>query len=310
MKTVPQAAHEHHSERFLDHIAIERGLSPNTCAAYRRDLGHLIHFLTSHHQEVTSARPQDLRRFLSAVITHRPAAASMARLISTMRTFYRFLLIEGVITADPTTTLMTPKNWQRLPSTLSLSEVTQLLNATKGRGPRAERDDALLELLYATGLRVSELVSLTLQNLNLVSGFLICLGKGRKERIVPLGDVAREKLSRYLTHARPKLMTRRRGRTTTESRSDDLFIGRGGRRLSRQTVWHLIRKHARRAGLSTVPSPHMLRHSFATHLLLRGADLRAVQAMLGHSTIQTTQIYTHLTKHELKAVHERHHPRG
>jgi integrase/recombinase XerD len=298
----PEPSPEPFIDRFIDHLGIERGLSPNTCTAYRRDLDHLLRFLTTDRLSCTTLSAGDLHRFIAGMLTLRPAPASIARLISTLRTFFRFLLLEGAISQDPTATLATPKNWQRLPSTLTMAEVAQLLNHPKGRGPVAARDDVLLELLYATGLRVSEAIDLKIQNLNLLSGFLICLGKGRKERIVPLGETARQKLSDYLAHTRPLLLNQRR--------THDLFIGRGGRRLSRQSVWYLLKKHARAAGLSTPPSPHMLRHSFATHLLLGGADLRAVQAMLGHATIRTTQVYTHLTKGELKTIHQRYHPRG
>jgi integrase/recombinase XerD len=303
-------------DRFLDHLGVERGLSPHTCSAYRRDLHYLIAFADRGGRRLQTVTAADLHRFVAQMTGTRPAPASIARLISALRSFYRFLLLEGILTHDPTTTLMLPKPWQRLPGTLSIGEVERLLSDSKGAGPLAERDNAMLELLYATGLRVSELVDLKVQNLNLLSGFLICLGKGRKERLVPIGETARKKLTDYLAHARPRLFAPvRRRRATAPSRrtrqdADTLFVGRGGRRLSRQSVWHLIKKHARAAGIATPLSPHTLRHSFATHLLLRGADLRVVQAMLGHSSIRTTQIYTHLTKGELKAVHQRYHPRG
>ena len=303
-------------DRFLDHLGVERGLSPHTCAAYRRDLRYLIAFTDRGTRRLQTVTAADLHRFVARMTGTRPAPASIARLISALRSFYRFLLLEGALTHDPTATLTLPKPWRRLPGTLSLGEVERLLNASKGTGPVAERDDALLELLYATGLRVSELVDLKVQNLNLLSGFLICLGKGRKERLVPVGETARRKLADYLARTRPRLLAPvRRRRATTQARrarqdADTLFLGRGGRRLSRQSVWHLIKKHARAAGVAAPLSPHTLRHSFATHLLVRGADLRVVQAMLGHSSIRTTQIYTHLTKGELKAVHQRYHPRG
>lgn len=302
-------------DQFLDHLSLERGLSVHTCAAYRRDLERVNRFATAEGRALTAITPGDLHRFLAQLTLQgrgpRLAPASVARLISTLRTFYRFLVLEGGVANDPTVTLASPKPWQRLPRTLSIDDVERLLNHSKGRGPLAQRDDALLELLYATGVRVSELTDLKIQNLNLLSGFLICLGKGRKERIVPLGDVARQKLSLYLSDARPVLFAGRyRRRTKRRRMGDDLFVAQGGRPLTRQSVWHLLKKHARSAGLPTSLSPHTLRHSFATHLLLRGADLRAVQAMLGHSTIRTTQIYTHLTKGELQTVHRRYHPRG
>jgi integrase/recombinase XerD len=303
-------------ERFLDHLGIERGLSPHTCSAYRRDLRHLLAFADQERRRLQTITAADLHRFIARMVGTRPAPASIARLISALRSFYRFLLLENVLTHDPTATLTLPKPWRRLPGTLSLGEVERLLNHAKGTGPLAERDDAMLELLYATGLRVSELIELRVQNLNLLSGFLICLGKGRKERLVPIGDTARTKLTDYLARTRARLLAPvRRRRSTSPPRrgrggADTLFIGRGGRQLSRQSVWHLIKKHGRAAGVTAPLSPHTLRHSFATHLLLGGADLRAVQAMLGHSSIRTTQIYTHLTKGELKAVHQRYHPRG
>jgi integrase/recombinase XerD len=303
-------------DRFLDQLGVERGLSPHTCSAYRRDLHYLSAFANQGRRRLPALTAAELHRFVASMATTRPAPASIARLISTLRGFYRFLLLEGVLTHDPTATLTLPKPWRRLPGTLSIGEVERLLNHSKGAGPVAERDDAMLELLYAAGLRVSELTEMKIQNLNLNSGFLICLGKGRKERLVPIGETARQKLADYLARTRPRLLApvRRRRPTTAlrrgRSDADTLFIGRGGRRLSRQSVWHLIKKHARAAGVAAPLSPHTLRHSFATHLLLRGADLRAVQAMLGHSSIRTTQIYTHLTKGELKAVHQRYHPRG
>lgn len=302
--------------RFLDHLGVERRLSPHTCAAYRRDLRHLAEFTRQGRRGLPAVTPAELHRFITRMTRTRPAPASIARLISALRSFYRFLLLEGVVTHDPTATLTLPKPWRRLPGTLSVSEVERLLNHPKGAGRLAERDDAMLELLYATGLRVSELIDLKIQNLNLLSGFLICLGKGQKERLVPIGETARQKLADYLARTRLHLMAPVRRRRPAPKRprgrgdADTLFIGRGGRRLSRQSVWHLIKKHARAAGVASALSPHTLRHSFATHLLLRGADLRAVQAMLGHSSIRTTQIYTHLTKGELKAVHQRYHPRG
>lgn len=303
-------------DRFLDHLGVERGLSPHTCAAYRRDLGHLTVFIDKAGRPLPAVTAADLHRFIAQMAGTRPAPASIARLISALRSLYRFLLLEGALTHDPTATLTLPKPWQRLPGTLSLSEAERLLNHPKGAGPVAERDDALLELLYATGLRVSEAIDLKVQNLNLTGGFLICLGKGRKERLVPVGETARQKLADYLAGPRPRLLAPVRRRRASSARrrarqdADTLFIGRGGRRLTRQTVWHLLKKYARAAGVNTPLSPHTLRHSFATHLLLRGADLRVVQAMLGHSSIRTTQIYTHLTKGELKAVHQRYHPRG
>jgi len=302
-------------DRFLDHLGVERGLSPHTCSAYRRDLRYLNAFTHEGGRRLQTVTAADLHRFIARMAGARPAPASIARLISALRSFYRFLLLEGAMTHDPTATLTLPKPWQRLPGTLSIGEVERLLNHPKGDGPLAKRDDALLELLYATGLRVSEVIDLTVQNLNLTAGFLICLGKGRKERLVPVGETARQKLADYLSRTRPRLLAPVRRRRATSRRrarqdADTLFVGRGGRRMSRQTVWHLLKKHAKAAGVTAPLSPHTFRHSFATHLLLRGADLRVVQAMLGHSSIRTTQIYTHLTKGELKAVHQRYHPRG
>jgi integrase/recombinase XerD len=316
MNTDASPYHDPLIDRFLDHLGVERGLSPHTCSAYRRDLDYLMAFADRSGRRLQTVTAADLHRFVAQMTGTRPAPASISRLISALRSFYRFLLLEGILTHDPTTTLTLPKPWQRLPGTLSISEVERLLTDSKGTGPLAERDNAMLELLYATGLRVSELVDLKVQNLNVQAGFLICLGKGRKERLVPIGETARQKLTDYLARTRPRLFAPvRRRRATAHARrtrqdADTLFVGRGGHRLSRQSVWHLIKKHARAAGIATPLSPHTLRHSFATHLLVRGADLRVVQAMLGHSSIRTTQIYTHLTKGELKAVHQRYHPRG
>lgn len=291
-------------ERYLDHLAVERGLSANTAAAYRRDLVRLGEELSEAGSHLETARPADLAAHVRRLRRAGLSPRSIARAASAARGFYAHLVAEGERRDDPAADLVTPKLLRPLPKVLSEEEVEGLLRAPDTATPLGLRDRAMIELLYATGLRVSELVGLRLSQLRLGSdpggGFLVVFGKGSKERIVPVGESAEAWLARYHRQARPEL---ERGRT------DAVFLSRLGRGMTRQAFWETLKKHARAAGVREV-SPHVLRHSFATHLLEHGADLRAVQAMLGHADVTTTQIYTHIHQHRLKSLYERFHPRA
>ncbi len=287
-------------KKFLDYLSIEKGLSQNTLDAYERDVTRCLdHFKTMPPDRITR---KDLLGFLVKIQDGGLSSRSMARTISSLRAFFRFLLMEKMIQEDPTDLLESPRGWLKPPKTLNQKEVENLLNLPKGDNPVGVRDDAMIELLYATGLRVSELASLKLDSINFQSGFLITLGKGAKERIIPIGDVCMAKLKIYLEHSRPQLLKQRP--------CSILFLNRSGQKMSRQAFWYRLKYYARHAGITKSFSPHTLRHSFATHLLERGADLRSVQMMLGHSDITTTQIYTHVTREHLKRLHQAHHPRG
>lgn len=287
----------------------ERGLSANTVEGYRRDLTKLQAFLQGQGREnAVSLERADVPRLLQFLRNQHLAPPSVARCLAACRGFYRFLLGEGMVHHDPFLNITVPKASQRLPKALAFAEVQRLLDAPsrretrQGRHPEALRDDAMLEVLYATGLRVSELIKLDLEAVNLSVGFLRAMGKGSKQRVVPLGAVAIRKLRRYLAGGRPQLL---KART-----SNRLFVTRSGGGMTRQGFWKILRRYAWAAGIQRSISPHMLRHSFATHLLERGADLRAVQMLLGHADISTTQIYTHVERERLKQLHKRYHPRG
>ncbi len=296
-------------DRYLTGLIAERGLSANTVEGYRRDLAKLGAFLKTEGREdpASLVRP-DIPRLLGFLRGQGLAAPSVARSVAACRGFYRFLLGEGVLHHDPFLNVTVPKSSLRLPKALSFAEVQRILDApsrrepARGRQPEALRDDAMLEVLYATGLRVSELIKLDLDAVNASVGFLRATGKGSKQRVVPLGAVALRKLRRYLEGGRPALLKTRA--------SNRLFVTRAGKGMTRQGFWKILRRDARAAGIQRSISPHMLRHSFATHLLERGADLRVVQTLLGHASISTTQIYTHVEKERLKQLHKRHHPRG
>ncbi|MEJ5360225.1 MAG: site-specific tyrosine recombinase XerD [Desulfobacterales bacterium] len=290
-------------DRYLEHLLVEKGLSPATLSAYGSDLRRYADFLAAGG--VSTVSGEDTARLLQYLIHLRAeglSARSRARHLVSLRAFYRFLLREGVLAADPTARLDSPHTPLRLPDTLSRAEVERLLNAPGNRRAADLRDGAMIELLYAAGLRVSELVSLRLQDIDLEAGFVRVLGKGSKERLVPIGTPAREKIRLYLEQARGRLL---KGRV-----SPFLFVARAGRPLSRQGFWKRLQAYARAAGIERRTTPHSLRHSFATHLLEGGADLRTVQILLGHADIATTQIYTHVSRERLKELHRRHHPRG
>lgn len=288
-------------DAFCDALWLEEGLARNTLASYRRDLAKLAAWLEARGVGLAQARRADLLAFL-ADQAPRLKATSTGRLLSSARRFYRQLLREGRIAADPTTEVERPRLPKNLPKNLSEAEVEALLAAPDTNTPLGLRDRAMLETLYATGLRVSELTGLMLSQVNLDAGVLRVMGKGSKERLVPLGEVAVEWLGRYLDQARPVLLA---GRI-----SDALFVTTRGGAMTRQRFWDLIKRYARRAAIARPLSPHTLRHAFATHLLNHGADLRVVQMLLGHASLSTTQIYTHVARERLKALHARHHPRG
>lgn len=287
-------------DQFLAHLKVERGLSDNTVISYSRDLMRFVVFLD--RKEWT---PLNLdREMLSAYVRRlgkKLSARSVARHVSSLRTFFRFLVREGKLEVNPARLLESPKQPRKLPGTLSVQEVEQLLSAPKPVSPKGQRDLAMLELLYATGLRVSELVGLRLSNINLEAGYVRTLGKGSKERVVPMGEKARVALAVYLEE----------GRTTFFRRTNSafLFLNFRGNPLTRQGFWKILKGYAVQAGIRKNITPHRLRHSFASHLLEAGADLRAVQMMLGHADISTTQIYTHVTRKRLIQLHETCHPR-
>ena len=290
------------AERYLGHLRVEAGLSSNTLEAYRRDLSKLQAFLFQQQAAMGGAvaSPQ-LVGFLSSLKEHRLSSASMARTISTLRGWFGFLVREGFMPVSPMQDLSVARKSVRLPKTLTLAEVSALLDLPPLPTLEDQRDRTMLEVMYASGLRVSELVSLELVRLDLGVGCLRIFGKGAKERLVPIGETARAALMNFVEHVRPAFLNRRSSRA--------LFVSRRGGPLTRQAFWKIVNRRAKRAGIAKPISPHMLRHSFATHLLEGGADLRAVQAMLGHANIATTQIYTHVDRSRLKQVHRQFFPR-
>ncbi len=282
---------------------MERGLSDNTLSAYRNDLNQFALWLEQNKiSNVLSAERAQLMAYLALRSEQQRSPRSSARLLSSLRRFYRWCRREHLIEEDPTRLLSAPKLGRTLPDTLSEEEVERLLDAPDSKTSRGLRDRSMLELLYATGLRVSELVALQIHQVNLRQGVVRVTGKGQKERLVPMGEVAIDWLRRYLQEARPDLMA---GDT-----SETLFLTNRKSAMTRQAFWYLIKRYALQVGIQTPLSPHTLRHAFATHLLNHGADLRAVQMLLGHSNISTTQIYTHVARARLQALHAQHHPRG
>jgi integrase/recombinase XerD len=290
-------------DRFCDHLWLEDGLADLTLAAYRRDLKAFGSWLAKERRHaLDGVASGDIEAYLAWRFARRAQPRSAARYTSALKRFYRYLLRERLIAADPTLNLDSPKLPRTLPRTLSEAEVESLLDSAGPDTPLDLRDRAMLETLYATGLRVSELVGLKLTALNLNDGVLRVTGKGNKDRLVPLGEEAVLWLRRYVTDARPQLMEKRL--------SEAVFVTSRGEGMTRQAFWYLIRRRARAAGIVRPLSPHTLRHAFATHLLNHGADLRVVQMLLGHSDISTTQIYTHVARERMKQLHARHHPRG
>ena len=293
-------------QQFLDHLRVERELSVATVAAYGQDLAAFARFLAGRGiDDVRAVRPLDVLEYLAKLTTAELSARSQARALIAQRQMFKFLRVERVCDSNPTEEIDLPRFGRKLPVFLSLDEVDRLLAAPGRATPRGLRDTAMLETLYATGLRVSELVKLHLADLNLEAGYLVAFGKGKKQRIVPLGEVAVAALRSYFETARPYFLP-----TGAAPSQDFVFLTRLGRRMTRQGFWKIIDGHARAAGIRKHISPHKLRHSFATHLVERGADLRAVQAMLGHVDIGTTEIYTHLSRAHLRSVYDKFHPRA
>ncbi|MFP5408422.1 MAG: site-specific tyrosine recombinase XerD [Gammaproteobacteria bacterium] len=290
-------------DRFCDHLWLEDGLADLTLAAYRRDLTTFGAWLEQERQHGLDATVAgDIEAYLAWRFSQRTQPRSAARYTSALKRFYRYLLRENLIAADPTLNLDSPKLPRALPKTLTEADVERLLDSADVNTSLGLRDRAMLETLYATGLRVSELVGLKLTAVNLNDGVLRVTGKGNKDRLVPLGEEAVQWLKRYLADARPLLMEK--------NLSDAVFVTARGAGMTRQGFWYLIRRRAQAAGITRPLSPHTLRHAFATHLLNHGADLRVVQMLLGHSDISTTQIYTHVARERMKQLHAQHHPRG
>ncbi len=288
--------------RFLDAVWMERGLSANTLAAYRADLVALSRWLASKDIPITRTTRNDLLAFVAFRVEAGARPRSTARQLSSFRRFFRHLVREGVLREDPTAQIAMPKIGRALPRSLSEEEVESLLSAPAVADPLGSRDRCMLEVLYATGLRVSELVSLKHSQLNMNQGVVRIIGKGDRERLIPLGEEAVRWLREFLGSGRNEILLDR----STEY----LFPTRRGDRMTRQAFWHIIKRYARKAGIDKELSPHTLRHAFATHLLNHGADLRVVQMLLGHSDLSTTQIYTHVARERMKELHSRHHPRG
>lgn len=288
---------------FLDALWMERGLSDNTLSAYRHDLRGFADWLAdARRKELSGADKQDVLAYLTHRLQLRRSPRSTARFLSCIRRFYAYLLRDKRIADDPTALIEAPKLGRPLPKTLSEAEVEALLQAPDARTALGMRDRTMLEVLYATGLRVSELVNLKVSQLNARQGVIRVTGKGNKDRLVPLGEEALQWLETYLVESRPGLLA--------GQHSDVLFPSRRKQFMTRQTLWHAIKRYARQAGINKPLSPHTLRHAFATHLLNHGADLRVVQMLLGHSDLSTTQIYTHVARARLKELHAQHHPRG
>jgi integrase/recombinase XerD len=288
---------------FINYLAVERRLSKNTIDAYSRDINRFIDLMKIDGKEkLSTIQRKDISHYLSSFKRENLSASSQARHLVSIKMFFRFLLAEGAVENDPTEHIESPSLARKLPETLSFEEVERLLKMPDTKTPLGLRDSAMIELLYATGVRVSELISLTTHSINLEVGYIISMGKGSKERIIPLGEEASIKLQSYLKSSRLVLTKKRDVK--------DLFVNRQGSRMTRQGFWKIIKKYARLAGIVKKISPHSLRHSFATHLLEGGADLRSVQKMLGHADISTTQIYTHIIKERLRTLYDKYHPRA
>jgi integrase/recombinase XerD len=289
-------------ETFIDNLLTEAGLSSNTLDAYRNDVTHFILWMRHEGYDLTGLSKDNLREYVYNRVLGGDKPRTTARQLSSLRRFFRYLLSERIINFDPTLDIESPRLGRPLPKALSEEDVERLLAAPDHAKPLGLRDRAMLEMLYATGIRVSELVGMQMQQVDTNQGLARVIGKGNKERLVPLGEEALVWLERYLSEARKPLMG--------EHRSDFIFVTSRGGSMTRQAFWHNLKKHVATAGIQSPVSPHTLRHAFATHLLNHGADLRAVQMLLGHSDLSTTQIYTQVARERLKQLHDRHHPRG
>lgn len=293
----------HWIDEYLNFMAVEKGASRNTIDGYSRDLNRYAGFVEERGVlSIGGIGTEDVIAYLAALHGEGLAANSVNRALAAIRGFYRYLLREKKVDHTPMAHIVLAKVWTRLPDVLSREEMALLLSQPGAETPADIRDSAMLELVYATGIRVSELIGLTVNSINWQVGYLVAMGKGEKERIVPVGQTAYERVKRYQEGARPLLL---KGRE-----SDLLFLNRSGKGLTRQGFWKIVKKYAAKAGLDKAIHPHTFRHSFASHLLEGGADLRSVQIMLGHADISTTQIYTHVTRERLKEIHRKYHPRG
>ena len=288
-------------DAFIDHLWLEDGLSNNTLESYRTDLSQFDVWLVKHNSQLLEANQADIQQYL-AVKFPQSKPRSISRLIASLRRFYRYALRENLIKTDPTLQIESPKLPRSLPKSLNEQEVEDLLKAPNINQPIGLRDRAMLELLYASGLRVSELVSVKVNEVSTQDGVVRVTGKGSKTRLVPMGEEAADWINKYLKTARPEILQKRL--------CDALFVTARAEAMSRQAFWYLIKRYALQAGITKHMSPHVLRHAFATHLLNHGADLRVVQMLLGHADISTTQIYTHVARERLKQLHSVHHPRG
>jgi len=286
---------------YSDYLAVEKGLSPNTISSYYLDLEKFLNFIIREKKSLLRIKEQDLVRFIQLQAQSGLSPRSLARLVSSLKSFYKFLLMENFISKNPTGELTSPSLWLTLPRVLTIEEVEKLLEKPDLSKPQGIRDRAILEVLYGSGLRVSELISLELKDIRLDQGFLICKGKGSKERIVPMGSSAVRWVKTYLQKVRP---------LWDKKASAVLFLTRRGEGFTRQGIWKILKAYGQEAGLMEKIHPHVLRHSFATHLLERGADLRSVQMLLGHSQITTTQIYTQVSRERLRQIYDRFHPRA
>jgi integrase/recombinase XerD len=286
-------------ERFLNYLTVEKGLSVNTIEAYRNDLNNFQRYLSRRGKDITNFNRTNIIAYLNHLRDIGRQTPTIARNIASIRGLCRFMLLEGIIDEDPVENLSTPKGWKHLPKVIGVDEVFSLLN-TPGGKPLSLRDKAILELIYSSGLRVSEIINLRLNDINFEAGFITVKGKGSKERVVPINERAMNLIKKYIKELRPSLL---KNKTTP-----NLIVAKGGKPMTRQRVWQLIKMYSR--GLSIDISPHTLRHCFASHLLDGGADLRALQKMLGHADISTTQIYTKVTPERLKKIHKEYHPRG
>ncbi len=288
---------------YMNFLAVEKGVSRHTLEAYGRDLARMVEFLRGQGlNSMEGVDQDDILRYCAALRTAGLSANSVNRALAAIRGLFRYLLREKRMERNPAADIELARVWARIPDALSRDDVVRLLSQPGMEHPRAMRDTALLELIYATGLRVSEILALTVDDIHWQVGYLVAFGKGRKERVVPIGRTAYDAVKRYLEDARPQLL---RG-----GESKLLFLNRSGKGLTRQAFWKMVKRYAAQAGLRKEVHPHTFRHSFATHLLEGGADLRSVQIMLGHADISTTQIYTHVTRGRLKDVHKKYHPRG
>ncbi|MGA9965348.1 MAG: tyrosine recombinase [Terriglobales bacterium] len=303
---MPSDANSRVVSGFLDYLKIEKGLAPLTVAAYTTDVSQFTGFLAKRKRTLLNARRNEVRDFIQELFINSVDGRSVGRKLSALRHLYRYLLLDKLIEHDPTLNIDSPKQWKVLPKSLARDEMKVILRGSPPRSTHksaeaiALRDRAILEVFYAAALRVSELVAVKLEDVKLDLGYVLVRGKGDKERIVPLGKSAQEMLAEYMKHARPKL--------AGERTSPRLFLGRGARKLTRQRVWQVVRAASSSMGRNA--SPHMLRHSCATHMVENGADLRTVQIILGHADISTTQVYTHLALDRLKSVYQKHHPRA